>query len=172
LHSTTDSDVPALDAAGLQDYLPTSGKTSPQAPSVQIVAGLAYQYGPFSASGRLKYVGSQYATLMDDQKMPGFLTNDFSLSFKFGNFGYLHDPKIQLNLSNIANSRYRSGVQLYYFNARTRSAPARHHCRGRGTDLLCGAEFCRRPDTVGGNLLRLRGSPVKNLISINRSGHR
>ena len=117
LHSTTDSDVPALDAAGLQDYLPTSGKTSPQAPSVQIVAGLAYQYGPFSASGRLKYVGSQYATLMDDQKMPGFLTNDFSLSFKFGNFGYLHDPKIQLNLSNIANSRYRSGVQLYYFNA-------------------------------------------------------
>jgi iron complex outermembrane receptor protein len=119
LHATTDSNVSALNTAGQQDYLPTTGKTSPQAPKVQIVAGLSYENGPYKASARAKYVGSQYSTLMNDERMPGFITNDFSLSYNFGDVWHLRDSKIQLNLSNITNARYRSGVDLFYFNAQS-----------------------------------------------------
>ena len=117
LRSHTESDIADIDTAGLVDYLPTNGKVSPQAPEFQAAVGLSYANGPFRAGVRLRWVDSQYSDLMDEESMPSFITDDFSFSYNLPDWGRLHDSKVQLNISNIANGRYRSGVYYAPLNA-------------------------------------------------------
>lgn len=117
LNSHTESNIADVNTAGLPDYLPTSGKVSAQAPEFQAVLGLSYANGPFRAGVRLRWVDSQYADLMNQESMPSFLTNDFNLAYEFPDWGRLHDSKIQLNVSNIANARVRTGVFYAPLNA-------------------------------------------------------
>lgn len=118
LDATINTNTEALDTAGKVDYLPTAGKTQVQSPKFQAALGLTFAEGPFSASLRMRFVASQYASLMDDEKMPGFVTNDISLSYQapalvFGHLG----PKFQLNIINLTNSIFRDGVYEFQYNA-------------------------------------------------------
>jgi hypothetical protein len=67
---------------GLQDYLPTKGKVSTQAPKSQVAVGLTYSDGPIMAGVRLRWVASQYADLMNQESMPSYLHNDFTFAKK------------------------------------------------------------------------------------------
>jgi iron complex outermembrane receptor protein len=117
LDATIDTNTAALNTAGKVDYLPTAGKTQVQSPKFQAALGLTFADGPFSASLRMRFVASQYASLMDDEKMPGFITNDISLSYQapalIGHIG----PKFQLNIVNLTNSIFRDGVYEFQYNA-------------------------------------------------------
>jgi iron complex outermembrane receptor protein len=117
LHSTINSDIPVLDANGNQDFLPTNGKVSTQAPKYQGSLGLRYEYGPFVAGARVRWVARQYSSLTNDESLPSFIHDDFTFAYRFGQMGFLGAPKVQLNLSNIANQRVRSGANFTPFNA-------------------------------------------------------
>jgi len=117
LDSHTESDIAAIDSGGLQDYLPTKGKVSTQAPKSQVAVGLTYSNGPITAGVRLRWVASQYADLMNQESMPSYLHNDFTFAYTLPDWGMLHNSKIQLNISNIGDARFRSGVNYTPLNA-------------------------------------------------------
>ena len=117
LDAKIDTNTAAIDTAGKTDYLPTAGKTQVQSPKFQGALGLTFASGPFSASLRMRFVASQYATLMDDEKMPGFITDDISFSYQAPAL-YGHTcPKIQLNIINASDSIFRDGVYAFQYNA-------------------------------------------------------
>ena len=118
LDAKIDTDTTAIDEAGNQDYLPTKGKTQVQSPKVQGALGLTYQDGPLSASVRMRFVGSQYASLMDDERMPAFVTDDISFSYQLPTVLRVPGPKLQLNLVNVTNALVRDGVYEFQYNAR------------------------------------------------------
>lgn len=126
LHSTMDNNVPvsATDSAGnsVVDYLPTAGKTSVGAPHVTFSAGLSYDDGKaFFGNFSLRYIGYQYSTFMNDQKVPAYVVSDITLGYRFPKTPYLKGPKIQLNLINVGNNIYRSSPGSYASTAQART---------------------------------------------------
>jgi iron complex outermembrane receptor protein len=117
LSSHTGSNIADIDLAGLPDSLPTNGKVSPQAPEFQVALGLNYREGPFTAGVRLRWVDRQFADLMNEESMPGYLHNDFTLAYQPPDWRGLHNSKIQLNISNIGNGLFRNGVYYAPLNA-------------------------------------------------------
>jgi iron complex outermembrane receptor protein len=117
LNSHTESNIPDIDLAGLIDLLPTNGKVSPQAPQFQAALGLTYKYGPLTAGVRLRWVDRQYSDLMNEESMPSYMTNDFTFAYDLPDLAFVHNSKIQLNISNIGNGLYRNGVYFAPLNA-------------------------------------------------------
>ena len=122
LDSHTGTNVPApsvLKGQTIHDYLPTKGKVSTQAPRFQVALGLTYADGPFTAGVRLRWVGRQYADLMNEESMPSYLHNDFTFAYALPDWSMLHNTKLQLNISNIGNGLFRTGVNYAPLNAAT-----------------------------------------------------
>jgi iron complex outermembrane receptor protein len=117
LDSTTGTNIADVNSAGAQDYLPTKGKISAQAPRFQVALGLTYTNGPFTAAVRLRWVDRQYADLMNEQAMPSYFNNDFTFAYKLPSWSYLHDTRLKLNISNIGNALYRTGIYFAPLNA-------------------------------------------------------
>jgi len=94
------------------DYLPTKGKQEPGAPRFLATMGLSYDDGINFGTFNLRYSDAQYATLMNDQSIPSYMTADISLGRTLPKFGHV-SPKIMLNLINISDQHYLSGVYGY-----------------------------------------------------------
>ncbi|GAJ29270.1 TonB-dependent receptor [Acidomonas methanolica] len=146
LHSTMDNNIPAsgINAAGQSviDYLPTAGKNSVGAPHFTFSAALAYDdnkafFGNFS----LRYIGSQYSTFMNDQRMPGYVVSDITLGYRFPHVRYLKGPKIQLNLVNVGNNLYRSAPGSFAATAQTRKGIYGSTISGGSPVYLVGGNF-------------------------------
>jgi iron complex outermembrane receptor protein len=88
--------------------LPTTGKHFALTP--RTMAGLALQYtnGPLYARLKAKHTGNQYATLMNDEEVPSYMTADFDAGYKFADMTFMKNPMIRLNLSNVGNTKYRN----------------------------------------------------------------
>ncbi|MBL8310159.1 MAG: TonB-dependent receptor [Burkholderiales bacterium] len=88
--------------------LATSGKQFPMTP--RMMAGLAIQYanGPLYARLKAKKTGRQFATLMNDEEAPSYMTADFDAGYRFANMGFIKNPMIRLNVSNVGNTKYRT----------------------------------------------------------------
>ncbi|NHN86775.1 TonB-dependent receptor plug domain-containing protein [Acetobacter musti] len=99
------------------DYLPTKGKVAVQAPRTQAALGLDWDDGSFFANVNIKYVGSQYSTLMNDQKVPYYVTDSVTLGYRLKQLSLLKAPQFQLNLSNITGAVRRTGVYSFTSNA-------------------------------------------------------
>lgn len=91
------------------DYLPTKGKQEPGAPKFLATAGLSYDDGANFGTFNLRYSDAQYATLMNDQGIPAYMTADVSLGRRLPKIGHV-SPKLMLNLINISDQHYLSGV--------------------------------------------------------------
>lgn len=113
LHATTDNDM--VTSSG--DLLPTAGKTAVRSPHVMVNAALDYDDGHFFGNISMHYVSSQYSTFMADQKMPGYVTSNMTLGYRFSSIGPAKSPTIQLNLVNLANNHYLGGVYSVQNNA-------------------------------------------------------
>ncbi|GBR42375.1 TonB-dependent receptor [Neoasaia chiangmaiensis NBRC 101099] len=125
LHATLDNNVPvsAKNAAGASviDYLPTAGKTMVAAPHWTASVGLSYDDNKhFFGNFDLRYVGSQWSTFMNDQRIPYYVVSDISLGYRFPHVPHLKGPKIQLNLINIGNNLYRSSPGSFSATAQGR----------------------------------------------------
>ena len=102
-----------------KDYLPTTGKETIGAPRWQGALGVDYDDGRFFANVALKYVGKQYSTFMDDETIPGFITDNVTLGYRLPAIGPAKVPQIQLNLQNLTGSSFRTGIYSFTSNAQT-----------------------------------------------------
>ncbi len=113
LHATIDNDF-AVDG----DYLPTAGKTAVRSPKVQAAFGLDFDNGGIFANLDIKYVGSQYATFDDDEKIPSHTQADATLGVRLPDLGFIRKPEARLNLINLTDAKFLSGVAAVESNAR------------------------------------------------------
>lgn len=113
LHATIDNNL----ASG-GDLLPTRGKIAVNTPTFSGAIGLAYDNGHMFGNFNLNYIGSQYATFMNDQKIPSYMTANVTLGYRFENYHFLKHPQIQLNLVNLGNNGYLSGASSLVGNAK------------------------------------------------------
>ena len=104
LHATTDNNFRVGN-----DVLPTAGKLAVRSPEFQGAFVVNYDHGPFFVTATTRYVGRQFSTLMNDQAMPGYVTADLALGYHLPRIGRAH-PVIKVNLTNLANNHYLSGV--------------------------------------------------------------
>jgi iron complex outermembrane recepter protein len=100
------------------DYLPTYGKQAVRSPKFQAALATDYDDSVYFGNLAFKYVGSQYATFMNDEKIPGYVTADATMGFRWGDMGLLKKPEIRLNILNIFNKQYLSGVYSATTNAK------------------------------------------------------
>lgn len=114
LHATIDNNLPSNG-----DVLPTKGKTAVRSPHVQAAVGLRYDDGRLFGMITAHYTGKQYATFMNDERMPSYTTADLSMGYRFSNVSILNKPTMRLNFLNITNQHYLSGVSSTQFNAHT-----------------------------------------------------
>ena len=97
--------------------IPLSGKQYTLTPNTMVGTSLQYAQGPFYARVKVKYTGSQYATLMNDEKVPAYMTGDLDAGYKFADFSMLKSPLLRANLSNIGNAKYRNPSSASVVNA-------------------------------------------------------
>ncbi len=112
LHATIDNDFAV--AGG---YLPTAGKTAVRSPAFQGAVGLDYDDSTYFGNFALKYTGSQFATFNDDEKIPSHSQADATLGLRFSDVGFIRKPEMRLNLINIADAKFLSGVASVTPNA-------------------------------------------------------
>jgi iron complex outermembrane receptor protein len=105
LHATIDNDISVQG-----DYAPTRGKTAIRSPRVQAGLGLSYDDSTFFGNLGLKFVDKQYATFMDDESIPSYVTMDLALGYRFPSVGLKARPELKLNLLNLNEGSYLSGV--------------------------------------------------------------
>ena len=114
MRTRMDSDIPVSG-----DYLPTTGKQAVRAPKMQGALAVDYDDGRFFSNLGVKYVGRQYATFMNDQEIPGYTTVDAAVGYRFAvasDAGFTK-PELRLNLLNVGNRKYLSGVNSPTTNA-------------------------------------------------------
>lgn len=112
LHATIDNNI----AVG-NDYVPTAGKTAVRSPSFQGAVGLNYDDGTFFGSFDVKYVGSQYATFINDEKIPDYAVTDLGVGYRLPSVSLRGRPELKLNLINMGGD-YLSGVANPTTNAK------------------------------------------------------
>ena len=112
LHTRIDNDI----AAG-GDYLPTTGKEAVDSPRWVFSAALDWDNGRFFANYSNRYVGKEYATFMNDEVLPAFYEMDADVGLRLDDIGFAKAPTIQLNLINMTNNRFLSGVSSITTNA-------------------------------------------------------
>ncbi|WP_242010554.1 TonB-dependent receptor [Acetobacter musti] len=105
LHGTQDSNIPYGNT-----YLPTKGLQSILTPRVMANFGVSYNSTGFFGNFALHYTGPQSVTLVDDQRMPGFVTDTLAIGYHFKPFSFMKSPTFRLNFSNLTGSIVRVGT--------------------------------------------------------------
>ena len=97
--------------------LASSGKQFAMTPLM--LAGLSVQYssGPLYARLKAKKTGRQYATLMNDEEVPSYMTAELDAGYRFGDFSFAKNAMVRLNVSNLGNTKYRNPSSGTVLNA-------------------------------------------------------
>lgn len=136
LHSTIDNDL----YSGTE-LLPTRGKRSVRSPTLQAAAGLTYDDGHFFGVMTVKYTGHQYATFMNDERMPSHVTGNLALGYRMKDVSVLHAPEFRMNFINITNQHYLSGVADPTLNAHDTLGRRGSVVSGQAPDYYVGGGF-------------------------------
>lgn len=113
LHAENRSNYPVVfTIAGkpVFDQLPTKGKFAVKSPEFTGAIGLDYDNDTFFANVAVKYIGKQYSTFTNDQKIPGFATADLVLGYRLGDIWRAKGTEVRLNFKNISDNKFLSGV--------------------------------------------------------------
>ncbi|NDH68246.1 MAG: TonB-dependent receptor, partial [Gammaproteobacteria bacterium] len=122
LKTKLEDNLQTTNSAKLLDYLPTKGKELPRAPGYTAGIGLDYDDNHIIANIAYKYIGPQYSTFMNDEKMKGFGVVNAAIGYRFSDVNIfkgtgLKTPEIKLNLYNIFDKRVLTGVSGVQTNA-------------------------------------------------------
>ena len=112
LHATIDNDFP-VDG----DTLRTAGRTAVRSPAFQGAAGLDYDDGTIFGNLAVKYVGSQYATFVNDERIAPHAQADAALGFRLPDYAFVRRPEARLNLVNLTDAKFLSGIASVQPNA-------------------------------------------------------
>ncbi|TLU74403.1 TonB-dependent receptor [Lichenicoccus roseus] len=105
LQATIDNDI---QSGG--DLLPTAGKTAVGSPRWSGAVGLTYDDGTLFGVVSVKYTGPQYATFMDDERISDHTQADMTLGVRLPNIASAQHPELRLNIVNLTDSAFLSGV--------------------------------------------------------------
>ena len=105
LYATIDNDV---SSGG--DLLPTAGKIAVGSPRFSGALGLTYDDGTLFGVVAVKYTGSQYATFMNDERITDHTQADMTLGMRLPGLAHVQHPELRLNLVNLTDSAFLSGV--------------------------------------------------------------
>ncbi|WP_336761795.1 TonB-dependent receptor domain-containing protein [Asaia sp. VD9] len=105
LYATTDNNI----TMGATTYA-TRGKVAPSAPRWMGAIGVQYDDGTFFGSVSMKYLDKEYGTFMNDERIPGHKQVDMMLGARAHDIGFLKKPSLRLNIVNLGDSHYLSGV--------------------------------------------------------------
>jgi iron complex outermembrane receptor protein len=107
--------------SGAPVVLPTTGKTFVNTPTWLAGIGLSYTKGGFFTDFKTRYTGMRYSTLMNDQQIPGYVTADLSLGYRFKNSGFMKNPMLRVNVANLFDKHYLNSIESTTTNAVTYS---------------------------------------------------
>ena len=113
LRATIDNDL-SVDG----DLLPTRGHVAVRSPTWQGALGITYDDGTLFGSAAVKYVGPQYASFMDDEKIADHTQGDITLGVRLPTLGPAKHPEFRLNLINVTDTNVLSGIASPTTNAR------------------------------------------------------
>ncbi|GAN59370.1 TonB-dependent receptor [Acetobacter cibinongensis] len=122
------------------DYLRTKGKEEVGAPRYSGSLGLTYNDGTWFGNFTLTYTGSQYATLMNDQRLPGYITANLGVGRNLPKIGHV-TPKIKLNLVNMGDEHYLSSTYGYTAAATTQKGILGTTIKGSAPTYVIGSPF-------------------------------
>ena len=136
LHATFDNNI-----ARNGDYLLTAGKAAVNAPNWTGNLGINYDDGKLFGMFQMHFVSSQYSTFINDEKMKSYLTSDVTLGYRLGNISYVKHPTFQLNLTNLDDHKYLTGVNSTQYNAKTVKGEYGTTIAGSSPTYLVGGGF-------------------------------
>ncbi len=113
LHATIDNDL-SVDG----DLLPTAGHVAVRSPAWQAGLGLSYDDGRLFGSVTVKYVGPQYASFTDDEKIADHTQGDVAMGVRLRAIGPAKHPELRLNLVNVTDTDALTGIASPTTNAR------------------------------------------------------
>ena len=87
LHATIDNDL-VVDG----DLLPTAGHVAVRSPAWQGALGLTFDDGTWFGTIAIKYVGPQYASFTDDEKIADHSQGDVTLGVRLPGLGPAKHP--------------------------------------------------------------------------------
>lgn len=99
--------------------LQTAGMSAVESPRVQAALAVDYDDGTWFGNAGVKYTGSQYSTFTNDEKIPSYTTVDAAVGFRFPSTSFLKKPEIRLNMLNLLDRHYLSGVYSATTNSKT-----------------------------------------------------
>ncbi|MGW8280743.1 TonB-dependent receptor [Sphingomonas aurantiaca] len=112
LRARIDDDLPVG-----TDFLPTSGRRAVSSPTVQFGAGGTYDDGRFFGSVASKYIGAQYASFMNDERIKGYATLDLSVGMHLADWLDGRRTDLRVNAINVTDPHVLAGVQSVSTNA-------------------------------------------------------
>nr|WP_302675674.1 TonB-dependent receptor [Sphingomonas faeni] len=112
LRARIDDDLPV----GV-DFLPTRGKHAVSSPTVQFGAGGIYDDDRFFGSVASKYIGRQYASFMNDERIKGYATLDLSVGMHLADWLDGKRTDLRVNAINVTDPHVLAGVQSVSTNA-------------------------------------------------------
>ncbi|WP_307089357.1 TonB-dependent receptor [Sphingomonas faeni] len=112
LRARIDADLPVG-----ADFLPTRGKHAVSSPTVQFGAGGIYDDGRFFGSVASKYIGRQYASFMNDERIKGYATLDLSVGMHLADWLDGKRTDLRVNAINVTDPHVLAGVQSVSTNA-------------------------------------------------------
>ena len=124
LHAENRSNYPVTFTSGgrvIFDQLATKGKVAVKAPEFQAALGLDYDNGTLFWTGALKYIGHQYSTFTNDQQIPHIITADIAIGYRLGDIWMAKGAEVRLNLHNITDEKYLSGVQGFQTSSKAQT---------------------------------------------------
>jgi len=101
--SSMKNDLPLTATASL----PTAGAQLPDTPNWMAGLRVSYQSNSWYGNLDMKYTGSAYSTLVNDEKMSAYTLFNGAIGYRFEDYGYLKNPSIQFNVYNIFNTNYQ-----------------------------------------------------------------
>ncbi|QIP36669.1 TonB-dependent receptor [Komagataeibacter rhaeticus] len=117
LHASEDNDVSVVTENGAISTIHTKGKTAVLAPEWMVNAALNYDDGHIFGSMRYHWTARQWADEMNTEALPAHGQLDLTLGYRMNNVWYLKHPQIQLNIYNLGDFHYLSGVEAITTNA-------------------------------------------------------
>ena len=107
---------------------------------------MQYANGPYYVRLKAKHTGNQFASLMNDEEVPSYMTADFDAGYKFGDFTFVKNTMLRLNVSNLGNTKFRnpsSGTVLNAVAVGTQAASTVFYYLGapRFTSITLSADF-------------------------------
>lgn len=105
---------------GTNQFLPTAGNQFPLTPKQKAGLSLQYDYGIFWSRLTAKATSAQQATLANDEKVPGYTLFGLDGGWKFQdwNNGYIKNPRLTFNVSNLTSKQYYNPSSQSVTNAK------------------------------------------------------